>query len=187
MSIIMARLLRRSIRCNECNYSEPLSLIENGKFNNKMTLNRLITLSDLLVNIVLIDGYHDKSLGITKKKSKQLRESILRQKPYFRILRDTLSRGIPVYGVRNRGIIQVGGFYTQGPSVVDTMSVVDIVQLILDIAGFLPGIGAVPDVISMLMSLGRGNYFDAMCSMISVIPLAGSFIGTPVKYIKRLT
>ena len=61
----------------------------------------------------------------------------------------------------------------------------DIVDLLLDLAGFVPGAGIPVDIVGILFSLLRGNFMEALFSAINVIPLVGSFIGTPMKYIRR--
>lgn len=61
----------------------------------------------------------------------------------------------------------------------------DYIELALDVLGFIPAIGLVSDIISTLLSLVRGNYLNAFFSAINIIPIIGSFVGTPGKYIMK--
>ena len=63
--------------------------------------------------------------------------------------------------------------------------ILDIIDLILDLAGFIPGIGIAVDAAGAIFSLVRGRYLDALFSAINMIPLVGSFVGTPGKYITK--
>ena len=51
--------------------------------------------------------------------------------------------------------------------------VLDGIQLTLDVAGFAPGVGAVPDVINAMISAGRGNYGEALFNLAVAIPFWG--------------
>lgn len=74
-----------------------------------------------------------------------------------------------------KNIFQNGGDIQQFTSL-------DFVQLGLDIAGYIPTVGIPFDMTSMIISIIRENYVDAMFSFISIIPIVGSFIGTTGKY-----
>lgn len=63
--------------------------------------------------------------------------------------------------------------------------VLDVVSFILDIAGFIPGVGIGIDAVNTVILLVRQKYIDALFSAINIIPLVGSFIGTPGKYITK--
>ena len=60
----------------------------------------------------------------------------------------------------------------------------DGLQLVLDIAGFIPGIGDLLDLVNAGISLARGDYFGAASSLVSAIPCVGSFIGGGAKLVK---
>ena len=60
----------------------------------------------------------------------------------------------------------------------------DGLQLALDIAGFIPGIGDALDLVNAGISLARGDYFGAASSLVSAIPGVGSFIGGGAKALK---
>lgn len=62
---------------------------------------------------------------------------------------------------------------------------IDWIQVGLDIAGFIPAAGIPIDTLSMIISLIRGQYMDVMFSLINIIPVVGSFIGTPLKYLTK--
>jgi RHS repeat-associated protein len=51
----------------------------------------------------------------------------------------------------------------------------DGVQLVLDGAGFLPGIGIAADLVNAGIHLARGNYVEAGMSAFSALPLVGDF------------
>ena len=55
----------------------------------------------------------------------------------------------------------------------DQNSVLDGIQLALDAAGFVPGFGAVPDLINASISALRGNWADAGMSLLAAVPLIG--------------
>ena len=85
---------------------------------------------------------------------------------------------------------QDGGFMSQMlewyPDTKKTTKVLDIIDLLLDIAGFMPGLGIPIDGAGALLSFVRGRYIDGIFSLINMIPLFGSFIGTPGKYIRKV-
>lgn len=87
-------------------------------------------------------------------------------------------------------INQNGGFISSllewYPDTKKTTKVLDIIDLLLDIAGFIPGAGLPIDAVGALLSLIRGRYIDGIFSLINMIPLFGSFIGTPGKYIRKV-
>ena len=68
-----------------------------------------------------------------------------------------------------------GGFNLQQENVdgIDKDSVLDGIQLALDAAGFVPGFGAIPDLISASISALRGNWADAGLSLLAAVPLIG--------------
>lgn len=55
----------------------------------------------------------------------------------------------------------------------DKDSVLDGIQLALDAAGFVPGFGAIPDLINASISALRGNWTDAGLSLLAAVPLVG--------------
>ena len=58
-------------------------------------------------------------------------------------------------------------------SKLNTESVLDGIQLALHAAGFVPGFGAVPDLINASISALRGNWADAGMSLLAAVPLIG--------------
>ena len=94
----------------------------------------------------------------------------------YTLVKDTNDRYIP---------IQVGGFIGSEPGASTFTKMLDLVQFMLDIAGFIPGAGIAIDIVGTILSLLRGDFMGAMFSAINVIPLVGSFVGTPLKYIKK--
>lgn len=75
--------------------------------------------------------------------------------------------------------------YGWEPDTTTVTKSLDIVDTIIDFAGFIPGLGIPIDITGFLFSLARQRYVDAMFSLINVIPVIGSFIGTPGKYITK--
>jgi hypothetical protein len=55
--------------------------------------------------------------------------------------------------------------------------VLDGIQGILDVVGFIPGIGEIADGINGVISLARGDYVGAALSFTSMIPIVGDAIG----------
>lgn len=68
-----------------------------------------------------------------------------------------------------------GGFWSD---------VLDGTQIVLDVAGLVPGVGEIADGANALISLGRGNYADAALSAAAMIPFVG-WGGTAAKWGKR--
>ena len=64
--------------------------------------------------------------------------------------------------------------------------VLDIGTTLLDILGFIPGAGIAIDGLAIIINLLRGDFLSAGFSLINIIPLIGSFIGTPIKVIKKI-
>ncbi|MBX3420255.1 MAG: hypothetical protein KF752_01735 [Pirellulaceae bacterium] len=52
----------------------------------------------------------------------------------------------------------------------------DGVQLALDVGGFAPGLGIIFDLANAGISLGRGNYEDAITNLIATIPGFGDSV-----------
>ena len=57
------------------------------------------------------------------------------------------------------------------------ISAIDALQLVLDLAGMIPGAGAIPDLINAVISAARGNFWDAIFSAGAAIPAAGDIAG----------
>lgn len=58
-------------------------------------------------------------------------------------------------------------------SELDQDSVLDGIQLALDAAGFIPVVGAIPDLINASISALRGNWADAGISLLAAVPVIG--------------
>lgn len=63
--------------------------------------------------------------------------------------------------------------------------VLDNTQLVLDLAGLVPGVGEVADAANVGISVARGKYIDAALSAVSLIPVAGDAIGKGAKALLR--
>lgn len=61
--------------------------------------------------------------------------------------------------------------------IVQSNQALDAGQLGLDAAGLIPGVGEIFDGINALVSLVRGDYMGAALSLISMIPVAGDYVG----------
>jgi hypothetical protein len=53
----------------------------------------------------------------------------------------------------------------------------DALQMLLELAGMIPGAGAVPDLLNAGISTARGDYIDALFSLGSAVPGAGDVAG----------
>ena len=53
----------------------------------------------------------------------------------------------------------------------DLNAVLDGIQTALDLAGFAPGVGAVPDLLNAAISACRGNWAEAGLSILAAVPL----------------
>lgn len=58
-------------------------------------------------------------------------------------------------------------------AVLDPNSVLDGIQTALDLAGFAPGVGAVPDLLNAAISACRGNWTEAGLSVLAAVPGIG--------------
>lgn len=72
---------------------------------------------------------------------------------------------------------------TEGQTL-DSKSVLDGIQLALDVAGFAPGVGAIPDLMNASISALRGNWGDAGLSLLAAVPLIGD-VAAGVKIAKK--
>lgn len=57
------------------------------------------------------------------------------------------------------------------------LDLLDALQLVLDLAGMVPGFGAVPDLINSAVSLLRGDFTGALLSAGSAVPAVGDVAG----------
>lgn len=80
------------------------------------------------------------------------------------------------FSVRTQGLASAGS-----GSGLSFTSALNATQTALDVAGLIPGLGIVPDLINAGISLGRGNFADAGASAFAAIPLVG-IAGTGFKY-----
>lgn len=55
----------------------------------------------------------------------------------------------------------------------DVNAVLDGIQLALDVAGFVPGVGAIPDLINASISAMRGDWLGAGMSLVAAVPGIG--------------
>ena len=55
--------------------------------------------------------------------------------------------------------------------------ILDTIQMTLNMAGLIPGVGEIADVANGFISLARGNYEDAALSFVSMVPVIGDAIG----------
>ena len=56
-------------------------------------------------------------------------------------------------------------------------SVLDGVQMALDVAGLAPGVGAIPDLLNAAISVMRGDWVGAGLSIVAAVPLVGDAVG----------
>ena len=77
-----------------------------------------------------------------------------------------------------QGTEQEQGFNWEG--------LLDGAQFFLEIAGMFPAVGDVADIINGVISLARGNYFDAAMSLVAAIPFLGGLAGPLGDLLKKL-
>lgn len=63
-------------------------------------------------------------------------------------------------------------------------SLLDKVQTSLEVAGFVPAFGAIPDVVNGIIYLFRGDFSNMGLSFIAAIPIYGDVIGLAAKSVK---
>lgn len=56
-------------------------------------------------------------------------------------------------------------------------SVLDGVQMALDVAGLAPGVGAIPDLLNAAISVLRGDWVGAGLSIVAAVPVVGDAVG----------
>lgn len=56
---------------------------------------------------------------------------------------------------------------------IDVNAVLDGIQIALDVAGFIPGLGAIPDLTNAALSAIRGNWAEAGLSVLAAVPIVG--------------
>lgn len=57
------------------------------------------------------------------------------------------------------------------------LSELDALQMLLDLAGMVPGAGAVPDLLNATISVAKGDYIEAALSVVSAVPGLGDAAG----------
>ena len=67
---------------------------------------------------------------------------------------------------------------------IDVNHVLDGIQLALDAAGFVPGLGAIPDLTNAAISALRGNWAEAGLSVLAAVPVVGD-VAAGAKLAKR--
>jgi hypothetical protein len=78
------------------------------------------------------------------------------------------------------------GTQPQAPDTVDGLGqVFDGLQVVLDIVGFIPGVGEVADATNAGISVLRGDFLGAALSALSLIPVAGDALGKGAKYLLK--
>lgn len=60
--------------------------------------------------------------------------------------------------------------------------ILDFFQLLLDIVGLVPVLGAPADIANAVISILRGDFKSAFFSIIATIPVLGDILGAPLKY-----
>lgn len=86
----------------------------------------------------------------------------------------------PTNSYRNNQLIEI---YDSNGKQLITESVIETVQGVLDWAGFIPGIGDFLDAVNAIIYFMRKKIFDGIFSLVSVIPVVGSVIAKPFKFL----
>ncbi|OPX43331.1 hypothetical protein CLHUN_26760 [Ruminiclostridium hungatei] len=68
---------------------------------------------------------------------------------------------------------------------IDTDDVLDGIQTVIDVVGFVPGVGDIADGVNVGISIVRKDWLGAIFSGIALIPMAGSAIAAPIKAISK--
>ncbi len=86
----------------------------------------------------------------------------------------TISIVSPGQNKEVKSLSEMGGI-TGGATPIDvnTESVLDGIQLALDVAGFAPGVGAIPDLLNAGISALRGDWASAGLNLLAAVPLIG--------------
>lgn len=91
-----------------------------------------------------------------------------------------LSEGTQYVGVESK----TSADNLQNTNLPSAESVLDGIQLVLDAAGFAPGVGAIPDLLSAGISALRGNWAEAGLSVLAAVPIIGD-VAAGAKMAKR--
>lgn len=90
-------------------------------------------------------------------------------------------RVVPVDGVLKARVTYDVGYgqtlYMPKFGETDKEKLLDSIQLALDVAGFVPLFGAIPDLLNAGISACRGNWGEAALSLLAAIPIAEYFAG----------
>ena len=68
---------------------------------------------------------------------------------------------------------------------IDADDVLDGIQTVIDVIGFVPGVGDIADGVNVGISVVRKDWLGAVFSGIALIPAVGSVIATPMKAISK--
>lgn len=163
---------------------------------------KLLSLNNFILSDKLVQQFKDKinnTCGINLSDNEYITFLTLLVKQKDNISKLLMTEDDYINTITTKNIIKMIDFNDQhgGFSINDTMSyitepdsnkftkILDIVGLILDVIGFVPGIGMITDASSFIISVLRLQWFDSICSLINMIPILGSFIGTPMKYLRK--
>lgn len=182
--------------CNKYNFKN-LNINYNEDIKKKlMKISYTFNLLSFFINNELID-YNKPFLGKLQEEIYNTTNEKLSKKQIFNLLKTlskyknelktmTLNKNISskyLMKIGNTGLFsKLLGWYPDTPF---TTKALDIIDLLLDLAGFIPGIGIPIDAAGAIFSMIRGRYIDGIFSVINMIPIVGSFIGTPGKYIRK--
>jgi len=73
-------------------------------------------------------------------------------------------------------------FLLENEIIINENKLVNGLQLVLDVVGFIPGAGEVADGINLLISLIRKDFIGVGLSAISMIPAVGDIVAKPIKF-----
>lgn len=136
-------------------------------FSNKDTINKKGFLKKLTNEINTVTGFN-----FTNTDTFNLLKESINVKKSLSILNDNKY-------VENNIITMKGGFFSMYFGWKEDTSffskTLDIVTLILDFAGIIPGVGLPLDAANIILTAVKGNYILAAITFISLIPVVGTF------------
>jgi hypothetical protein len=88
--------------------------------------------------------------------------------------------------INQNGGTPIDIFFNRPDNQSEMESFLDFVVLGLDLTSFIPGSGFFLDISNIVISLFRKRWIDAIWSVINAIPIVGSIIGVPGKYITKI-
>lgn len=152
------------------NYLKKIIKNINSNCNINLTKNECFNILSYLIK----NKKYVEPLKIDKKSLKK----IYKNKKYKKI--------IITPEIDQNGGSLIKAFFNRPDTQSEFESALDFILLGLDLGSFIPGSGLFLDFANVIISIFRKRWYDAIWSAVNIIPIFGSFIGVPGKYITKI-